>query len=76
MLSDTSPDARRVYYRRLAQMSPAERVAIAMDLTAAADELLRAAVHRRLPNAEGQEFDYQLLRARYGGALADKVYRR
>jgi hypothetical protein len=74
MLSDTTPDAQRFYYQTLAKMSPSQRVAIAMDLTAAADELLRAAVRRRFPDADGEEFLYQLLRARYGRALADKVY--
>ena len=76
MLSDTTTDARRFYYRTLARMSPAERVALAMDLTAAADDLLRAAVRRRFPDADGEEFLYQLLRARYGRALAQKVYGR
>ena len=76
MLSDTTPDAQRFYYQRLAELTPAERIAIAMELTAAADELLRAAVKRRFPEAEGEEFDYQLLRARYGPELADKVYGR
>ena len=76
MLSDTTPDAQRVYYQTLARMTPSQRVAIAMELTAAADELLRAGVRRRFPDADGEEFLYQLLRARYGRALADKVYGR
>lgn len=76
MLSDTTPEARRFYYQRLAQMTPAERVAIAAELTAAADELLRSAVRRRYPNADAEEFAYELLRARYGRALAGKVYGR
>ena len=73
MLSDTSPEARRVYHRILASLTPAERVSIAMDLTAAADELLRAAVRRRFPLAQEREFTYELLRARYGRALANRV---
>jgi hypothetical protein len=76
MLSDTTPDARRFYYARLSQMTPAERVTVAMELTAAAAELTRASVHRRFPDAQGEEFEYQVLRLRYGRALADKVYGR
>jgi hypothetical protein len=73
MLSDTSPEAKRVYYRILASMTPAERVAIAMDLSAAADELLRAAVSRRFPLAREEDVTYELLRARYGRDLANRV---
>jgi hypothetical protein len=76
MLSDTTPEARRFYYRRLAEMSPAERMAVGMELAAAGDELVRAAVRRRFPDAEGEEFEYRVLRVRYGRALADQVYRR
>lgn len=76
MLSDTTPDARRFYYRRLAEMTPAERVEIAMQLTAAADQLLRASIGRRHPEAEGPEFEYHVLCARYGRAVADKVHPR
>jgi hypothetical protein len=73
-LSDTTPEARRVYFDILRRMTPAERVQVAMELTAAADELLRAGVRRSHPEAQGEEFDYQVLRARYGQELADKVY--
>lgn len=73
-LSDTTPEARRVYFETLRRMTPAERVPVAMELTAAADELLSAGVRRRHPEAQGEEFDYQVLRARYGQELADKVY--
>ncbi len=73
MLSDTSPEAERVYYRALAALSPAERVAIAMDLTTAADQMLRAAVRRRFPDADDDQLTYELLRARYGRSLANRV---
>ncbi len=76
MFSDTSPEAARFYYRRLAALTPAERFQMGLELTAAADEMLRAAVARRFPGASEEEFQYQLLRARYGKELADKVWRR
>lgn len=38
---DTTPEARRFYYARLAELSPAERISIGMQLTAAADQLTR-----------------------------------
>lgn len=44
-----------------------------MDLTTAADELLRAAVRRRFPDADKRGLTYELLKARYGRALADRV---
>lgn len=73
MLSDTSPEARRFYYARLAQLTPGERFALGIELSTAADELLRAGVRRRFPDATGEEFAYQLLRARYGRELAGRV---
>ena len=76
MLSDTSPEAQRFYYDQLAAMTPEERFVTGMELTAAADELVRAAVRRRFPDARGEEFEYQVLRVRYGRTLADKVYGR
>ncbi len=76
MLSDTTTDARKVYFAALAAMTPAQRVARAMELTAAADELLRAAVRRRFPHIEGEDLTRELLRARYGSAIARQVCRR
>ena len=76
MLSDTTPKAQRFYYRRLAAMTPAQRLNIGIELTEAADELLRESVRRRFPDARGEEFEYQVLRTRYGRELADRVYRR
>lgn len=76
MLSDTSPEAARFYYQRLAALTPSERIQIGLELTAAADNLLRAAIARRFPHASEEELQYQLLRARYGKELADRVWRR
>ena len=50
-LSDTSPQASEVYYRRLAEMTPAERINIGCALWAAGDALQRAAARRDFPDA-------------------------
>lgn len=76
MLSDTSPEARRVYFESLALLSPAERVQIALELTEAAEQMQRAAILRRNPEATEAEVVYELVRIRYGKELADRVYRR
>jgi len=76
MVRDTSPEAERVYYRRLAELTPAQRVQIGLELTGAADDMLRAAIARRFPGASDEEFRYQLVRARYGRELADRMFGR
>ncbi len=76
MQKDTTPDAQRFYYQRLAQMTPEERVHLAVELCEAADQMLRARIRRQFPDAQGADFEYQLLRARYGQELADRVYGR
>ncbi len=76
MPSDTSPDALEVYYRRLAEMTPAERIDIALGLWAAADALQRAAVLREHPDASEEEVTFQLAVSRFGLELARKVYGR
>jgi hypothetical protein len=50
MLSDTSPAAAEVYHRRLAEMTPAERLGIVLALWRAADQLQRSALHRDHPD--------------------------
>ncbi|MDX2152342.1 MAG: hypothetical protein SFV54_16510 [Bryobacteraceae bacterium] len=76
MHQDTSPDARRFYYRRLAELAPAERAAIAVELCQASDALLREGIRRRHPYAGPEEVNYWLLRSRYGRELADRVHGR
>lgn len=75
-MRDTSPEAERFYFERLRQMTRTERFMVGLELTEAADQLLRAGVRRRYPEAEGEELEYQVLRARYGDELARKVYGR
>jgi len=75
-LSDTSPGAREVYFRRLAEMTPSERVRIGAALWAAGDSLQRAATRRTYPNADNEEINFRIAVTRYGAELACRVYRR
>ena len=74
MLTDTSPKAREVYLRRLAEMTPSERVSIGVALWDAGDALQRAALRREYPDAGEAEITYRVAVARFGEALARKVY--
>lgn len=74
ILSDTSPKAREVYYQRLAEMTPAERIAIGVALCRAADSIQRAGIRRMYPNADEAEVNYRLAVTRFGEELAEKVY--
>lgn len=76
MINDTTPEAQRVYESAIARMTPAERVAMCMQMIAVTDDLLRAGIRLRFPEAHGEEFDYQLLRVKYGQELANRVYGR
>ena len=76
MLTDTSPEAQRAYHAVIARLTPAQRVEMTMEMISATDDLLRAGVRLRHPEATGEEFEYQLLRAKYGRYLAARVYGR
>lgn len=76
MISDTTPEAQHVYETAIRGMTPAERVAMCMEMIAVTDDLLRAGIRLRFPEAGEQEFEYQLLRAKYGQELARRVYGR
>jgi hypothetical protein len=75
-LSDTSPEAWAQYYRRLAEMTPAERINIAVSLWEAADSIQRAAMRRRYPDADDEEISFQIAVTRFGPELARKAYKR
>ena len=76
MLTDTTPEAQRVYEAALGRLSPAERVAMCLEMIAVTEDLVRAGVRLRYPEATGEEFAYQVLRAKYGSELAGRVYSR
>jgi hypothetical protein len=73
---DTSAEASRAYFRRLAEMTPSERVDIGAALWAAADALQRAAARRTYPGAGDMEITFQIAVTRFGAELARKAYRR
>ncbi|HVY91343.1 MAG TPA: hypothetical protein VHA14_01290 [Bryobacteraceae bacterium] len=75
-LTDTSPAAEDAYFRRLAEMSPEERVNLAFALREAGDALQRAALRREYPDATADEILFYLAVSRFGEELARKAYRR
>lgn len=75
-LSDTSPQAREVYFRRLAEMTPSERIGIGAALWASGHALQRAATRRMYPDADDAEINFRIAVTRYGADLARKAYRR
>ena len=75
-LSDTSPHARAIYFRRLAEMTPAERLNIAASLWSAGDSLQRAAACHRDPDASDAEITFRIAVTRFGAELARRAYKR
>lgn len=75
-LSDTSPKAREVYWQRLAEMTPSERVRVGVGLWEAAHSLQWAAARRKYPEASDAELIYRIAVTRFGPDLAKAVYRR
>jgi hypothetical protein len=76
MLSDTSPAMAEVYYRRLAEMTPSERIGIAIALWEAADRTQRAVLRRDYPDAAEEEITFLIAVTRFGEELARKAYGR
>ncbi len=75
-LTDTSAAAEEVYFRRLAEMTPEERVNLGMALWKAGDSMQRAALRREYPDASEDEVLFPLAVTRFGKELARKAYRR
>jgi hypothetical protein len=75
-LSDTSPKAREVYFRRLAEMTPSERLGIGAALWIAGDALQRSAARNLYPDADDEEINFRIAVTRYGQDLARKAYGR
>jgi hypothetical protein len=75
-LSDTSPKASRVYFERLAAMTPAERVRLGAALWEAAHSLQSTVVRRKHPDADEAEIIFQLAVTRFGAELARTAYRK
>lgn len=75
-LDDTSPGARAVYFRRLAEMSPSERLGIGAALWQAGDSLQRSAMRRAFPEADEAEINFRIAVSRFGEDLARRAYGR
>jgi len=76
MLTDTTLEAQYVYETAIALMTPAERVSMLLEMISVTEDLTRAGVRLRFPEAHGDEFEYQVLRAKYGPEIAKRVYGR
>ena len=76
MITDTTDEAQRVYEAAIAGMTPAERAAMCREMIAVTEDLLRAGIRLRFPEAGEEEFEFQVLRAKYGQELARQVYGR
>lgn len=75
MLSDTSPDARRVQIELLRRLTPAQRVSMMRSLSATAIGLSRRALARTNPGLDGHELNLLFIEMNYGKELADGVRR-
>ena len=52
---DTSPDAQRMQFELLRRLSPAQKLALAFELTDALRNLILADLHHRFPQADDVE---------------------
>ena len=75
MISDDTPgNVSDVYFRRLAEMTPTERINVGAALCQAGDSLQRAAMSRRYPSADDSEIVFRIAVTRFGEELAHKAY--
>lgn len=73
---DTSPEMQEVYYRRLAELGPAERIRIGVGMWQAAQAMQRAAILREHPQADEDEIRFRMAVSRFGPELARAAWRR
>jgi Rv0078B-related antitoxin len=73
---DTSPKAREIYFRRLTEMTPSERLGIGVALWRAGDSLQHSAARRMHPAADEAEITFRIAVTRFGAQLARKAYGR
>ncbi len=73
---DTSRLTQEVYFRRLAEMTPSERIGVGAALWVAGDTLQRAATRKMHPAADDDEINFRVAVSRYGLELARKAYNR
>jgi hypothetical protein len=73
---DTSPKAREAYYRRLAEMTPSERLAISAALWQAGNAVQHSAIRHMHPEASEADITFRIAVTRFGPELARKAYGR
>ena len=74
--SDTSPEAREVYFQRLKAMTPSERLGLGAALWNTGNSVQRSAVLRSNPDADEAEIAFRIAVTRFGSELARKAYRK
>jgi hypothetical protein len=74
--SDTSPEASKIYFRLLGEMTPSERINLGAALWAVGDALQRAAIRQICPDATDAEINFRISVTRFGPELARKAHQR
>lgn len=70
---DTSPEAKRVYFERLAKLSAGERLALMRASSRMIRQIAEAALRREHPDASPEEFRARLAVRLYGRAAVEGV---
>ena len=65
-----------VCFRRLAEMTPSERLCVGAALWKAGDSLQRAAARQMYQEADDAEITFRIAVSRYGEDLARRAYRK
>jgi hypothetical protein len=71
--NDTSPDAAEMQLNILRQKSPAQRVALAINLTSEVIQASKRAIRRHHPEFTDRQVMHMFVELHYGKALADEV---
>ncbi|MEO8657711.1 MAG: hypothetical protein ABI693_04535 [Bryobacteraceae bacterium] len=72
--ADTSPEAWQVYLRLIQQMTPGERMARAIQVSARLRAFQEGGLRGKFPQADDQEIFLRAARMRLGDDLFDKAY--
>jgi hypothetical protein len=71
---DTSPAMQQVYYKHLAQLSPAQRLERLVRLNEALLALIHAGIKQQHPSATERELDAHVADRRYGRDVAARFF--
>jgi hypothetical protein len=72
--TDTSPEAWRIFLDGLLQMSPAQKMQRALELSETVRSAAEAGLRQRFPQADDRQIFLRLARLVLGAELARKVY--